>query len=413
MLVALAASRAPAQTPPPGASQIQHVVFILKENHTFDNYFGAFPGADGTSTGKVGYNQTVDLTDPPDFIRGDIAHGDSDALLAMDYGRMDQFFELVGAYEGSRLINYTRYRQDQIPNYWALASHYVLADEFFTSVHGPSFPNHLFTIAAQSGGALDNPTGRVWGCEASRGTLVPIIAANGKLRKVPPCFDFTTIADSLNSAGLSWRYYGAPEGARGYQWSPFDAIRHIRRGRQWKTNVLPETQFLRDLAAETLATMTWITTTSKLSEHPSLGGSCAGENSTVEIVDAIMNRPEWNSTVIFISWDDFGGFYDHVPPPQLDALGLGPRVPLLIVSPFVKSGFIEHQQLEFASVVKFVEEIFGLPFLTSRDANSNDIFDAFDFVDAPLAPMPLSLRACAPNKKKAASPAQENAGTEP
>ena len=291
-------------------------------------------------------------------------------------------------------MNYTQYGQEQIPNYWALASNFVLADEFFTSVHGPSFPNHLFTIAAQSAGAIDNPSGRIWGCDAPPGTTVPIIQANGQRDYPRPCFEIKTVADSLNSASLSWRYYGASEGARGYQWSPFDAVRHIRKGPQWKTNVLPVTQFIGDITANNLASMTWVTTGPLVSEHPSLGGTCAGENSTVSFVNAIMNSPAWNSTVIFISWDDFGGFYDHVPPPQLDALGLGPRVPLLIVSPFVKSGFIEHQQLEFASVVKFIEEIFGLPFLTARDANSNDIFDAFDFVDAPLRPQPLQPQDC-------------------
>jgi phospholipase C len=392
MMIALPPAAVSAATPP-GADQIKHIVFILKENHTFDNYFGAFPGADGASTGRIG-NQNFVLKDPPNFFQQDIGHSNADALLAMDFGRMDQFYQLVGAYQGGRLVNYTRYREDQIPNYWALASHFVLADEFFTSVHGPSFPNHLFTIAAQSGGALDNPNGRIWGCDAPRGTVVPTIRANGKFAKGPPCFELNTVADSLNSAGLSWRYYGVREGARGYQWSPFDTIRHIRRGPQWATNVLPVTQFVSDVAANGLASMTWITTETSLSEHPSFGGTCEGENSTVTLVNAIMNSPEWNSTVIFISWDDFGGFYDHVAPPQLDLYGLGPRVPLLIVSPLVKSGFIEHQQLEFASVVKFVEEIFGLPFLTSRDTNSNDIFDAFDLVDAPLAPMPLTIRDC-------------------
>ena len=107
-----------------------------------------------------------------------------------------------------------------------------------------------------------------------------------------------------------------------------------------------------------------------------------------------MNSSFWNSTAIFISWDDFGGFYDHVAPPQLDAWGLGPRVPLLIISPYSKSGYIEHQQLEFSSVVKFIEELFQLPFLTARDTNSNDMFDAFDFTQAPSPPMPLTLRKC-------------------
>lgn len=392
-LAAFVAQPASAQ-PPPSAKLIKHVVFILKENHTFDNYFGAYPGVDGASTGTIHNGHIVDLDDSPNFIPQDILHDNADCVMAMDHGKMDRFDLIPGSFQENLLINYTRYRQDQIPNYWELASRFVVADKFFTSVHGPSFPNHLFTIAAQSGGAIDNPTDTPWGCDAPPGTTVPVIGLSGKLDQTPPCFDFATVADSLNSAGLTWRYYGAPRGAHGYQWSEFDAIRHIRRGPQWKTNVLPDAAFVSDLASNGLATMTWITTETAFSEHPQFAGVCAGENSTVTLVNAIMNSPEWNSTVIFISWDDFGGFYDHVAPPQLDPLGLGPRVPLLIVSPFVKSGFIEHQQLEFASVVKFVEEVFGLPFLTSRDANSNDMFDAFDFADAPLAPMPLSIRDC-------------------
>jgi phospholipase C len=114
----------------------------------------------------------------------------------------------------------------------------------------------------------------------------------------------------------------------------------------------------------------------------------------VEFVNAIMQSPQWSSTVIFISWDDFGGFYDHVAPPQLDRLGLGPRVPLLIVSPFSKTGYIEHQQLEFSSVVKFIEEIFVLPFLTQRDTNSNEMLDAFDFINPPKGPLILPIRDC-------------------
>jgi phospholipase C len=388
----LTGSSASAQ-PPPDANLIKHVVFILKENHTFDNYFGAFPGADGASTGKIHNGRIVNLGNAPDFIPKDIGHNSDDCLMAMDNGKMDRFDLIPGAFQRNHLINYTRYRQDQLPNYWAWASRFALADEFFTSVHGPSFPNHLFTIAAQSAGAIDNPLGNVWGCDA-QASLVPIIDPTGKHTKVPPCFDVTTVADSLNSAGLTWRYYGPGIGSSGYHWSAFDAIRHIRFGSQWRTNVLPLARFSRDVAANQLATMTWITTDTETSEHPRFGEVCSGENSTVEMVDAIMKSPEWNSTVIFVSWDDFGGFYDHVPPPQLDAFGLGPRVPLLIISPFAKSGFIEHQQLEFASVVKFVEEVFGLPFLTSRDASSNDMFDAFDFVDAPLPPDLLRKHRC-------------------
>jgi len=380
---------------PPGAAQIKHVVFILKENHTLDNYFGTFPGADGVTSGLIHTGKSVRLGPSPNFFTEDIGHSFGDALLGMDNGKMDKFDLIPGALQRGRLANYTQFKQSQIPNYWALATRFVVADEFFTSVHGPSFPNHLFTIAAQSGQAIENPdTGGAWGCDSGPQATVEAIDPSGKHFFESPCFDFTTVADSMNDAGLTWRYYTASPKQGGFQWCEFDAIKHIRNGPQWKTNVRYLNKFAKDIARGDLANMTWITTDGQESEHPKQGGSCAGENSSVKIIDAIMNSPMWSSTVIFISWDDFGGFYDHVPPPQLDLLGLGPRVPLLIISPFVKSGYIEHQQLEFSSVVKFIEEVFGLPFLTARDTNSNDMFDAFDFTDEPLAPMPMRMRRC-------------------
>jgi phospholipase C len=152
----------------------------------------------------------------------------------------------------------------------------VLADEFFTSVHGPSFPNHLFTIAAQAGGAVNNPNiGKIWGCDSGLNVTVDAIDANGNRVEEIPCFDFSTVPDSLNAAGLTWRYYGATYREGGSQWTEIDAIRHIRYGPQWKTNVLPDTRFFKDLARGDLASMTWITTDSQTSEHPDQGGSCA------------------------------------------------------------------------------------------------------------------------------------------
>ncbi len=315
--------------------------------------------------------------------------------MAMDNGKMDRFDLIPGAFQRNHLINYTALSLTiKYLNYWAWASRFC-PWPMNSSPRSTARASPIICSPSRRSQAERSTTHSVmFGVVTQQDPVVPIIDPNGKRTKVPPCFDITTVADSLNSAGLTWRYYGPGIGSSGYHWSAFDAIRHIRFGSPWRTNVLPLARFSRDVAANKLATMTWITTYTASSEHPRFGEVCAGENSTVEMVDAIMKSPEWNSTVIFVSWDDFGGFYDHVPPPQLDALGLGPRVPLLIISPFVKSGFIEHQQLEFASVVKFVEEVFGLPFLTSRDTNSNDMFDAFDFVDAPLPPDPLLKHRC-------------------
>jgi phospholipase C len=154
-------------------------------------------------------------------------------------------------------------------------------------------------------------------------------------------------------------------------------------------------QFADDAATDNLATVSWITTDLDGSEHPGRDQEpCVGENSTVAFINAVMRSPAWNSTVIFVSWDDFGGFYDHVPPPQVDTWGLGPRVGLLIISPFAKSGHLEHTPLEFSSIVRFVEELYGLPFLTARDRNSADMWDAFNFTGTLQAPLPLQPQTC-------------------
>jgi phospholipase C len=382
---------------PASAAQIKHIIFILKENHTFDNYFGSLPGTDGATTGRIHTGKIVPLMRAPDDPQGDIWHTWHYALLAMDDGKMDRFDLIKGARQFGFLYAYTQYQPDQLPNYFTYAHQFVVGDEFFTSVHGPSFPNHLYTIAAQAGGAKDNPiftplSVGPWGCDSPSATRVSVII-NGRKSLVPPCFDFKTLADSLNDAGLSWRYYGVSYGTPGYVWSAFDVIKHIRLGPQWTTNVVDNSQFATDAAAGDLPSVSWITTDFDDSEHPAQP-PCLGENSTVAFVNAVMQSPQWNSTVIFLSWDDFGGFYDHVPPPQLDAWGLGPRVPLLIISPFAKRGYVEHQQLEFSSVVRFVEEVYGLPFLTARDKGSADIWDAFDFVNSPQPPMVLQPRTC-------------------
>jgi hypothetical protein len=179
----------------------------------------------------------------------------------------------------------------------------------------------------------------------------------------------------------------------GHNFSTLDAISHIRYGPLW-SYVYPDTQFVTDAASNNLPAVSWVAT-GVGSEHPDLSSICVGENWSVDQVNAIMNGPNWNSTAIFIVWDDFGGFYDHVTPPGVDAYGLGPRVPILIISPYVIPGYISHTQYEFASVLKFIEERFGLPPLTLRDANANDTTDSFNFATtSPNPPLILNTRSC-------------------
>jgi phospholipase C len=157
--------------------------------------------------------------------------------------------------------------------------------------------------------------------------------------------------------------------------------------------VVPTEQFVQDAQNGELPAVSWLVTSVGLSEHPP-ASVCMGENWTVEQLNALMQGPEWDSTVVFLTWDDFGGFYDHVAPPVADNFGFGPRVPLLIISPWVKRAHITHNTLEFSSVLKFIEERFDLDPLTERDEDANDLIDSFDFDHRPLEPLILSTRQC-------------------
>lgn len=387
-------------TPPPpqvGISQIQHIVFIVKENRTFDNYFGTFPNANGATSGTLSTGQVIPLGHTPDVMPNDIAHNWTAVHMAVDGGKMDKFDLIQG---GGTLVNgtplaYTQLQQSDIPNYWAYAQTFVLSDNTFSSLEGPSFPNHLYTVAAQSGGAINLPNNTVgdWGCDAPANATVQILDPDGTQHVQFPCFDFQTVADSLQSKGISWKYYAPGQGQSGYIWSTLDEIRHIRFGSMWNTNVVSDTQFITDAQNGNLPAVSWLVTSIALSDHPP-NSACQGENWTVQQVNAIMQGPDWKSTAIFLTWDDFGGFYDHVPPPTVDNYGFGPRVPMIIISPFAKTEFVSHTQYEFSSVLKFIETRFGITALTGRDAVANDMTDSFDFTQPPRPPLILQTRAC-------------------
>jgi phospholipase C len=374
---------------------IQHVVFLIKENRTFDNYFGTFPGVNGATSGVTSTGATVTLGHTPDRTPYDLGHSFEAVTLAIDGGRMDKFdLELNGNVNGY-LLPYTQMQQSDIPNYWLVAQNFVLADNMFSSLTGPSFPNHLYTIAAQSGGAIDNPASRLahWGCDADDAATVRVMDQNGKISKQFPCFDFQTLADSLDQAGVTWKSYAPDSGTSGYRWNAFDAISHIRNTPKWAQHVMTVDQFERDVQNGVLPNVSWLVTDGPQSEHPP-SSTCVGEQSTMRYLRQIMNSPIWSSTAVFVTWDDGGGFYDHVPPPKADVYGLGVRVPMLVVSPYSRPGYISHTRYEFSSLLSFVETRWGLPPLTPRDASANDITDSFDFNQAPLQPILIPKRTC-------------------
>ncbi len=228
--------------------------------------------------------------------------------------------------------------------YWTLAKTFTLGDRMFQSNTGPSFVAHQYMIAGQSAHASENPTGGVWGCDAAAGATVALLGPNGTdlLPGVFPCFDYKTMADLLDAKGITWRYYApGPTTDSFYIISAYQAIRHIRYGMDWTSDVIsPETQVLTDIANGKLAQVTWIVPSFNNSDHP--GAPPQGPDWVASIVNAIGASQYWNSTTIFIAWDDWGGFYDHVLPPQTDDMGLGFRVPVIVVGPYAKRGYVSH-----------------------------------------------------------------------
>lgn len=287
--------------------------------------------------------------------------------------------------EAGGLDAYVQATEEDIPNYWAYAGRFALADRYFTSVHGPSLPNYLYLVAAQSGGVIDNGIGQPGtACNGEEIGAVTVIDAIGNRAQRAPCFDLPSLPDRLIQAGISWRYYVEDGGA----------MIMLRNSEYWEGDYAPNEQFIADAQSGNLPAVSWVFADgADVSEEPP-NSICHGENWTVQVLNAVMQGPDWNSTVVFVMWDDYGGFYDHVAPPQVDQFGLGPRVPLLIISPFVKSGSISHTVYEHSSLLKFVETRYRLQPLTARDRAASDMLDNFDFQQPPLPPLVLQPRQC-------------------
>jgi phospholipase C len=376
------------------SSPIQHVVVIMQENRTFDNLFYGFPGADSAQTGS-NMGQAVPLTSVPLATPYDLDHAHTAWWTAWDNGKMDGF-GVAQVAPNPPLYAYSYVPKSELQPYWTLASQYTLGDRMFQSNSGPSFVAHQYMIAGQSGDSDENPNEGLWGCDAPPGSTVALIGPNGTdLPGVYPCFDYQTMADLLDAEGITWRYYApATTVDPGPAWSAYEAIHHIFSGSDWSKNVIsPQTQVLTDIANGQLATVTWIVPDYAHSDHAGVFGSNEGPSWVASIVNAIGASSFWNSTAIFISWDDWGGWYDHVPPQEIDNMGPGFRVPLIAVSPYAKKGYVSHQVYETASLLTYMEKNFGLPNLGTRDANANDLSDCFDYSQSPAkyAPIPTSV----------------------
>jgi phospholipase C len=393
---------------------IQHIVFIVKENRGMNHMFGTFPGVAGTTQGVISTGQPFPLHHAPDRQPRDFCHTWNCNVVAEDGGRMDKWDVTVGDATFACTLNgdyacMSQYQQSDLPNYWTWASDFTIGDHMYSSIHATSFPNHMYTVAAQSGGIFGQPhlttntSQGESGCQSDPGSSVNVIDALGNVSSPFPCFDFSTITDLLDTAGLSWTYY-TPLGS---SYNPLEAINHIRNvPNEWDSHIKLDTQFAADAAAGNLPSVSWVVTSDPNSEHPPWS-VCAGENWSVSLVDAVMqNASLWANTAIFVVWDDNGGFYDNTDWPHVDQYGLGPRVPMIVISPYAKAGNVAHTTYEFSSLIRFVEETFGITvgslhnsYPLARDNSANSLIDSgdvFDFAQNPLPADVLTARTCNP-----------------
>ncbi len=392
----------PTQSPPPGGDvgkYIKHVVVIVQENRTFDNIFAGFKGTDSTMYGYTHTGAKVPLR-AITFNGQDIYHNYKDAITDWNGGAMDGFDK--NRYVGGRPAGtyaYAHLRRDLVAPYWAMARQYVLADHMFPTMFGPTFTAHIDLIASTTNldagtAEVDGPTGQPWGCDAPKGTTTYLLDAQRVERGYGPfpCFtQYNTIADTLDAAGVTWKYY-APnvKYAGGRLWSPFAAIRNVRFGRDWRRNIIsPQTTVLTDAANGRLAQVSWVIPDAADSDHAG-SRSDKGPSWVAGVVNAVGESPYWDTTAIVVLWDDWGGWYDDLPPPQPDFVGLGIRVPCIVISPYAKAGYVSHTQYEFGSTLKFIEEAFHLSALGPvargySDTRAHSLTDSFDFKQKPRA----------------------------
>src|SRR3954466_12213125 len=381
----------------PGIHHIKHVVVIMQENRSFDSYFGTYPGADGIPM-KSGV-PTVCVPDPTHqtCIRPyhDAAnrnaggpHDHRDAVSDINGGKMDGFIirarrgrhlacvanvDTPGCSLAPRTPDVMGYHDaHELPNYWSWARSYVLQDHMFESDTSWSLPAHLYMVSGWSAHC------------ANRGdpmSCTPAVQGPGPRPGEPqnqtgavPDYAWTDLTYLLHKDHVSWRYFvfkGAqPDCADNAMlckavgqnartpgiWNPlpyFDTVRQDRQGE----NIAPFNDFLREAKQGTLPAVSWLTPAQSVSEHPP-GRVSRGQAYVTSVVNAVMRSKDWSSTAIFLTWDDWGGFYDHVKPPSVDKFGYGLRVPGIVISPYARRGYVDHQTLSFDAYLKFIEDDF-------------------------------------------------------
>jgi phospholipase C len=412
-------------------SKIQHVVIIVQENRTFNNLFFGYPGAKTQSYGYDSNNKKIPLKSISLKTKWDMQHNGHGFITSCNGTgkipgtdcRMNGFDkESCNPVEGpcpkSKYLAYAYAPHTETAPYFAMANQYVLADEMYASDFDiSSFESHQYIIAGVNpNSSVDYPlSGAAWGCAGAAGDEIDVLGKGRTWgsKTERPCWNPMTLGDELDAAKFTWAFYAVPlnpSGSGGKAcgssvddggsanrsgiWSAYQAIKHICYGPDWDQDVkpfAPPSKFLTDIGGGELRAVTWITPTCADSDHAGCN-SAAGPSWVASVVNAIGESPFWKSTAIFIFWDDSGGWYDPEPPAYLknsDYDGLGYRLPLLIISPYAKKGVVSHTHYEHGSILKFVEETFGLAPLAESDTRANSPDDAFDFSQSPRTFVPI------------------------
>ena len=342
----------------------------MQENRSFDNLFQGYPGANTVSSGKNSNGQTITLQPSKLGAFYRIDHSADAMFAACDapagdlpgtHCRMDGF-NLESGSGGPTNREYVYVPHDQSKPYFDMAAEGALADDMFQSQLDESFVAHQYIIAAQADWSVDLPP--YWGCGGGKDNRIHTVTKerNAYGPEIKPCYDYTTLGDELDAAHLSWNFYaghyGTSDSGGGGEWSGYQAVRHIRFGPDWKKVIGPNWKFITDVRAGKLANFTWVTPVCDDSDHVNCPDDY-GPSWVSALVNTVGRSKFWDSTAIFIQWDDWGGLYDHVAPPYEDRDSLGFRVPLLMLSPYVRRGTVCHDQYETASVLRFAENLYG------------------------------------------------------
>ena len=429
LLLLAACGGAGGPTPPLGASarsaefmhgirhrassgKIQHVVIIVQENRSFNNLFYGYPGATTATYGYDTHGKKIVLA-PVGLETGwDISHAAADFFAACDGSgslpgtdcRMDGFDKESWSCGKSgdppcpnKNPPYSYVPHSETKPYFEMAKQYVLADQMFASnFDASSFVSHQYIIAGQAMDSVNYPIG-MWGCEGGSGDTISMLTSKRKISgSEQACFDDDSLGAELDNAGLPWAFYTTNLfGTQnlGAIWSAYQANKSVYYGSDWKTDIsTPQTNFFSDVSAGKLRSVSWVTPTWTNSDHAG-AGSATGPSWVASLVNAIGESKYWDSTAIFIFWDDYGGWFDPVAPALVDYDGLGVRLPMLIVSPYAKKGYVSETPFEHGSILRFTEDQFGLPRLSASDSRANSpAGDCFDFSKPPRKFHPIRAK---------------------